>query len=89
MQEEVEVVCFQGTCALANVFQPEDDEDSMSIISELSQLSSPAVRRRSSSVLVRSPSWSPGVKKVKSVLGERVQKSSSFRSIAPLREENK
>lgn len=89
MQEQVEVVCFQGTCALANVFQPEDDEDSMSIISELSQLSSPGVRRRSSSVLVRSPSWSPGVKKVKSVLGERVQKSSSFRSIAPLREENK
>ncbi|XP_067033704.1 citron rho-interacting kinase-like [Acropora muricata] len=88
-QEQVEMVCFQGSSALATVFQPEDDEDSMSIISELSQLSSPAHRR--SSVLVRSPSWSPGVARMKSVKGERVQKSSSFRIIAPLKEkkENK
>jgi len=88
-QEQVEMVCFQGSSALATVFQPEDDEDSMSIISELSQLSSPA--RRRSSVLVRSPSWSPGVARMKSVKGERVQKSSSFRTITPLKEkkENK
>lgn len=83
-QEQVEVVCFQGSSALATVFQPEDDEDSMSIISELSQLSSPVSRR--SSVLVRSPSWSPGVARVKSLKDERIQKSSSLRAIAPLKE---
>ncbi|XP_015770493.1 PREDICTED: citron Rho-interacting kinase-like [Acropora digitifera] len=86
-QEQVEMVCFQGSSALATVFQPEDEEDSMSIISELSQLSSPAHRR--SSVLVRSPSWSPGVARMKSMKSERVQKSSSFRIIAPLKEKKK
>ena len=87
LQEQVEMMCFQGTSALASVFQPEDDDDSMSIISELSRLSSPS--RRSSSVLVRSPSWSPGSAKVKSLRGGNVKKSSSFRTVMPLREENK
>jgi len=86
LQEQVEMLCFQGTSALASVFQPEDDEDSMSIISELSRLSSPS--RRSSSVLVRSPSWSPGAAKVKSMRGGSAKKSSSFRTARPLREEN-
>lgn len=84
LQEQVEMLCFQGTSALASVFQPEDDDDSMSIISELSRLSSPS--RRSS--LVRSPSWSPGHAKVKSLRGGSVKKSSSFRTARPLREEN-
>lgn len=87
LQEQVEMLCFQGTSALASVFQPEDDAESMAIISELSHLSSPS--RRSSSCLVRSPSWSPGVSKVRSLRGEGVKKSSSFRTVLPLREENK
>ena len=88
LQEQVEMLCFQGTSALASVFQfqPEDDDDNMSIISELSRLSSPS--RRSSPALARSPSWSPGTAKVKSLREGSLKKSSSFRTVMPLREEN-
>jgi len=83
------MLCFQGTSALASVFQfqPEDDDDNMSIISELSRLSSPS--RRSSPALARSPSWSPGTAKVKSLREGSLKKSSSFRTVMPLREENR
>ena len=86
LHEQVEMLCFQGNAAPASVFQPEDEDDSMSIISELSRLSSPS--RRSSSMLARSPSWSPGSARVKSLKGGILKKSSSFRAVRPLTEEN-
>lgn len=85
LHEKVEMLCFQGNLAPASVFQPEDDDDSMSIISELSRLSSPS---RRSSMLARSPSWSPGSARVKSLKGVTPKKSSSFRVVKPLTEEN-
>lgn len=85
LHEKVEMLCFQGSAAPASVFQPEDDDDSMSIISELSRLSSPS---RRSSMLARSPSWSPGSARVKSLKGVILKKSSSFRVVKPLTEEN-
>lgn len=85
LHEKVEMLCFQGNAAPASVFQPEDDDDSMSIISELSRLSSPS---RRSSMLARSPSWSPGSARVKSLKGVIPKKSSSFRVVKPLTEEN-
>lgn len=85
LHEQVEMLCFQGNAALASVFQPEDDEESMSVISELSRLSSPS---RRSSMLARSPSWSPGSAWVKSPKGGNLKKSSTFRAVRPLMEEN-
>lgn len=85
LHEKVEMLCFQGSLAPASVFQPEDDDESMSIISELSRLSSPS---RRSSMLARSPSWSPGSARVKSLKGVMPKKSSSFRAVKPLTEEN-
>ncbi|XP_022780494.1 citron Rho-interacting kinase-like [Stylophora pistillata] len=85
LHEQVEMLCFQGNAAPASVFQPEDDEESMSVISELSRLSSPS---RRSSMLARSPSWSPGSTWVKSPKGGNLKKSSTFRAVRPLMEEN-
>lgn len=85
LHEQVEMLCFQGNAAPASVFQPEDDEESMSVISELSRLSSPS---RRSSMLARSPSWSPGSAWVKSPKGGNLKKSSTFRAVRPLMEEN-
>lgn len=85
LHEKVEMLCFQGNAAPASVFQPEDDDDSMSIISELSRLSSPS---HQSSRLARSPSWSPGSARVKSLKGVFAKRSSSLRRVKPLTEEN-